>query len=283
MKRWIAREASPIEEVVRAAGGDEAALDDGRVFVGRVRAKRGMAVNVGAEIVIHAPPPELAAIEVLLRTDDLVAVVKPAGIPTIPDHGGASHSLLAATARASSCAPSALHPTSRLDRDVSGVVIFARTSAGAAALLRAREEGKYLRRYVALTKGVPSPAEGRWDAPIGRHANPRLRTVRGREARPAATRYRTVRVAGAYAWLVCEPETGRTHQIRVHASHAGAPLLGDGDYGGPTRVTSSGGKSETLRRIYLHCELVEVTLGRARLRVEAPVPEELERLWARLR
>lgn len=289
VKRWVVRSAASIEEVVRLAGADDAAIDDGRVFVGRVRAKRGVKVAVGAEVTVHAPPAAIGSIEVLRASAELVVVAKPAGIPTIPDHAGAAHSLLAAAAREVGCAPAALHPTSRLDRDVSGVVIFARTAQTAEALLAARAEGAYYRRYVALAKGVLSPearAEGRWDAPIGRAKEPRLRAAFGRDAKPSATRHRTIEAKGAgeraWSWLECEPETGRTHQIRVHASHAGVPLLGDGEYGGPKRVTLASGKSETLRRIYLHCQIVEVSLGGRKERFEVRVPEGFGELWAAL-
>ena len=175
---------------------------------------------------------------VILREDDLVAVDKPAGMPTIADHGGAAHALVAATARALGIDPARLHPTSRLDRGVSGVVVFALTKAAAERLARARGEGAYERRYVAIAASAPAPASGTWDAPIGRARDPRLRTVRGRDPIAAATRYGVCAHApGGAAMLAVAPVTGRTHQIRVHASHAGAPLLGDRDYGGPARVT----------------------------------------------
>ena len=109
------------------AGADALAVGDGRVFVGRKRVKRGDE-RVGAGDVVDVADPragEETEVRVLLRADDLVAVDKPAGVPTIADHAGAAHALVALTARALGVDAATLHPTSRLDRDVSGVVVFA--------------------------------------------------------------------------------------------------------------------------------------------------------------
>ncbi|CAN5545310.1 RluA family pseudouridine synthase [soil metagenome] len=280
-KRWVARTRGSIADVARDAGADADALSDGRIFIGRERATEVAVGEAGTEITIHERSA-VVAVEVIQRTNDLVAVIKPAGIPTIPDHGGREHALLAATARATGLAIEALHPTSRLDRDVSGVVVFAITARGRDELTRAREAGLYTRRYVALATRAPSPESGTWDAPIGRGRAPRLRAVRGREAQTATTRYRTIARAGDRALLAIDPQTGRTHQIRVHASAAGAPLLGDGDYGGPTRLTLPGGRSQTLHRVYLHCAKVVIGLDGGPSTLLAPIPAELQSLWATL-
>jgi 23S rRNA-/tRNA-specific pseudouridylate synthase len=97
--------------------------------------------------------------------------------------------------------PSRLHPTSRLDRDVSGVVIFAVTRAAAERLARARAEGRYQRRYVAVAANAPSPPSGTWDAPIGRTRDPRLRQVQGRDPVAAVTRYSIVASIGGASML----------------------------------------------------------------------------------
>jgi 23S rRNA pseudouridine955/2504/2580 synthase/23S rRNA pseudouridine1911/1915/1917 synthase len=83
--------------------------------------------------------------------------------------------------------------------------------------------------------------------------------------------------------LAVEPQTGRTHQIRVHASHAGAPLLGDRDYGGPSRVTLPNGRIVALTRIALHAARVTVPgSGGELLSASAPIPPELARVWSDL-
>jgi 23S rRNA pseudouridine1911/1915/1917 synthase len=287
--RWIARpgDGSRVRDVLaRAAGGaDEAAVAEGRVFVGRRRVRSGdEAVRVGDVVEVAPPRKEPARPVILLETDDLVAVDKPAGIPTIADHGGAAHALVAAVARELGVEASRLHPTSRLDRDVSGVVFFARTAAAAERLAAARRDGTYERRYLALAARSPDPGAGVWDAPIGRARDPRLRQVRGVDPVPARTSYAvTARSPRGEALLAVAPETGRTHQIRVHAANAGAPLLGDRDYGGAVRVTFPTGRVVEVGRVALHAFRVGVPghAGRPLVAI-APVPRVLADLWAAL-
>lgn len=237
----------------------------------------------------HAPGASAyasdAPIAILAREDDLVAVAKPAGIPTIPDLAGASHALVARVARQLGLDPGRLHPTSRLDREVSGVVVIALDAAARARLAAARAEGRYERRYVALAARAPSPAVGIWDAPIGRAADPRHRAAGGRDAAPAETRYRVHAEAGGRAILALAPVTGRTHQLRVHAAHAGAPLLGDRIYGGAAagRIALPTGRVLALGRVALHALRVCVPRARgAPLVVVAPVPVELRALLGAL-
>jgi RluA family pseudouridine synthase len=228
---------------------------------------------------LETPP----AIVVLTDQDGLVAVDKPAGIPTIPDHAGAAHSLVAAVAGTLGCAPQELHPTSRLDRGVSGVVVFARTLEARDRLALARERGTYLRRYVAIAGRSPERPQGTWDAPIGRAQDPRRRAAYGRDATVARSRYEVVARAGERALLALEPETGRTHQLRVHAAHARAPLLGDRDYGGERRVTLASGRVIAMRRVALHAARVVVPRPSGEpFEVVARVPDELREVWTAL-
>jgi 23S rRNA pseudouridine1911/1915/1917 synthase len=136
---------------------------------------------------------------------------------------------------------------------------------------------------VAIACRAPSPDNGVWDAPIGRARDPRKRAAGGRDAAEARTTFSTVARAGGAALLALAPETGRTHQLRVHASHAGAPLLGDRDYGGPGRVTLPDGRVLPLRRIALHAARVTVPRpsGPA-LVIDSPIPVELRELWTSL-
>jgi 23S rRNA-/tRNA-specific pseudouridylate synthase len=285
--RWIVRagDGLTVGDVLRRAGAEGDAVRDGRVFVGRRRVRRpDEAVRLGDAIEIAAPPVHVPAPRILLQSADVVAVDKPAGTPTIGDHTGAAHSLAAVTARALGLDRTRLYPTSRLDRDVSGVVVFALTKAAAHRLLRARSAGLYERRYVAIAKRAPDPRSGVWDSPIGRATNPRHRSVTGVEAVPARTRYAAcAEAAGGAAMLAVSPVTGRTHQIRVHAAASGASLVGDRVYGGPVRITLPGGRVLELRRVALHAARVVVPDPRGGVLVIAsPVPEELAALWTSL-
>jgi 23S rRNA-/tRNA-specific pseudouridylate synthase len=221
---------------------------------------------------------------VIWEREGLLACSKPAGIPTVADHGGASHALVALAAESVGRNGTELLVTSRLDREVSGVVVFALNAEAEGRLRTARDEGRYSRRYVAIA-ACASIDEGvhLWEAPIGAGKDPRHRAAFGPDAKAAQTRWMVVARAGGFVMLAVEPQTGRTHQIRVHASHAGAPLFGDRDYGGPTRTTLDDGRVVALARIALHAARVSVPDARGEpLLAVAPVPPELMRVWAEL-
>jgi 23S rRNA pseudouridine1911/1915/1917 synthase len=290
-KRWVVRDGdgTTVAEIVKKAGEPERAVEDGRVFVGRVRAKTGgERVKPGDEVTIGAASAAGAGgvvdWKVIWERDGLLACSKPAGIPTVPDHAGASHALVALAAESMGRKAGDLFVTSRLDREVSGVVVFATTAEAEARLRAAREQGRYARRYVAIAAGtLINVDQGIWDAPIGAGKDPRHRAASGPDAKTARTHWAVVARAGGLALLAVEPQTGRTHQIRVHASHAGAPLLGDRDYGGPTRLTLADGRVVALSRIALHAARVVVPDARGEPLVAlAPVPDALTRAWSAL-
>jgi 23S rRNA pseudouridine1911/1915/1917 synthase len=290
LKRYVVAGGTgrAVRDVLARAGADPRAVVEGRVFVGRKRVLRddepvreGDVVEIAAAVSLEQRPP----ITVLERTDDLVAVDKPAGIPTIPDHSGAAHALITLAAGALGLDPSRLHATSRLDRDVSGVVVFALTRDAASRLSGARARGEYRRNYVAITARAPEPPTGVWSESIGRATDPRLRRIGGRDPAPALTRYCACgRAARGEAMLSVAPVTGRTHQIRVHAAHAGAPLLGDRAYGATPRIVLDSGQVLEPRRIALHALRIVVPAERpgSILSVVAPIPQELRDLWSAL-
>lgn len=286
--RWIVgpNDGRTVREILARAGADADAISDGRVFVGLKRVRReDERVREGDAIQV-APRRQRAdeAVRVLAQTGDLVAVDKPAGIPTIADHAGAAHALVALVARTLGRRQVEMHPTSRLDRDVSGVVVFACTLAAARRLKDARSAGVYERRYVAIAASNPPGDRGTWDAPIGRALDPRLRTVAGKDAIDAKTHFVVCgRARSGAALLAIAPVTGRTHQIRVHAAYASAPLIGDRAYGGPTRLTLANGRVVQPRRIALHAAHVVVPDERGvPLAVSAAVPSALLDLWCTL-
>ena len=294
-KIWVVRpgDGKTIADIVRRAGENATAIDEGRVFIGKKRATRAeQPVQAGDTVRIGAGQPAPSArgaspkIEILFATDGLVGCVKPAGLPTVPDHAGAAHSLVALVAAAVGKRADELRVTSRLDRDVSGVVVFALDENAEERLKKARAEGRYQRRYVALASTSTLDDVGEWTAPIGRAVDPRLRLVRGPDAKESTTRWRKIATAVAHdaviAMLAVDPITGRTHQIRVHASDAGASLIGDRDYGGPTRVVLANGGILSPARIALHAARVVVPGIREAIEALAPIPAELAQLWSSL-
>ena len=195
------------------------------------------------------------------RDAHLLVLAKPPGIATTsPDDGP---SLFALARELDPQAPQ-LHPLSRLDRPVSGLVSFARDKLANEVARRARSEGKLHRRYLALTAGVPEPERGTWTAAIAiddRDVRKRRAVVdgaRGRGLKEASTDYALLAQAGPLCALDLWPKTGRTHQLRVHAAHAGIPLLGDPAYGGEKRVTLANGRVLTAQRVMLHCAHVRM-------------------------
>lgn len=288
-RRWVVRADDP--RVLGAAlerwgVGRDAALQ-GRVFVDSKRVGPDAALRPGAQVEVHPArvTSRAADVVVLARREDVIAVLKPAGIPTIPAQHGVDDSVLAAVATILGIGdPSRVHTSSRLDADVSGVLLVATTPVARAALARAREEGAYQRHYVAITAAIPAVRQGAIDAPIGRAPDRKARRVAGADAVPCLTRYAVVATAGGRALAAAEPVTGRTHQIRVHLAHLGAPIVGDGVYGARRTVSFPSGAVRDIGRIALHAAWVSVRLGpgRAPWTVHAPVPPELQALWREL-
>ena len=223
-----------------------------------------------------------AAPELLHQDDDFLVLLKPSALPTTSPAGGDS---LHQRARSLLGKPSFLHPTSRLDSEVTGIVVFARTPRANAAILDARREGRYRRRYVALASRTPERLEGSWREAIALDPrDPRRRRASDEddaEAKSAETLFRCVESTASGALLHLWPQSGRTHQLRVHASHAGLPLWGDEAYGGPKRCTAEDGSVYAARRVMLHCtEVCLEGVGRQpSLRFYAPPPEDMRQFW----
>jgi 23S rRNA pseudouridine1911/1915/1917 synthase len=237
------------------------------------RAAYSLTANASLEMREHNAAPEI-----LFEDRELVVINKASGVSTIPDTRGAQTSALGAL----ELQFGKLHPTSRLDRDVSGVVIFARSEHATAALRDARTQGTYVRTYLALSHASPDRAHAEdtyvWNAPIGRAKNPHLREIGGKDAAPAETHARRIASTHSACLWRMHPQTGRTHQLRLHASHAGFPLLGDTAYGGKRSLAGRDGRVHGIERIMLHAARVSVPQGT----FEAPLPEPMRALWSAL-
>ncbi len=275
--------AATLGEILpRLGDGANDALREGRVFIGARRAmSKADGVAAGDEVTLYAGrSPGAEVMRILLRRDGIVAAYKPAPMATVADHHGSAGTLENAVAELLGLSADVVTVTSRLDVGVSGVVLLATDDTARAKLAHARETGRYRRHYLAIASRAPTPDAGLWTTPIGRDRDSRKRRVGGRDARPASTRYALCDTTERAALLAVEPVTGRTHQIRVHAAHAGCPLYGDGSYGGPTRIVSGRGSVTRLGRIALHAAWVEIAdEGGALLRVDAEVPPDLSDIW----
>ena len=184
-------------------------------------------------------------LHVLYEDDFVIALSKPSGMPTHPSHGHLTDTLGNALAfrYAEEAEPFVFRPLGRLDRNTSGVVVAGKTRASSGCLGRSLIRGEVTKRYVAVLVGeMPmSNAVHTVDAPIYRIEEPCeggyssiKRAVGDPEttgAVKAITRYRVLAVGMGHTLVLCEPVTGRTHQLRVHFSHIGFPILGDDLYG----------------------------------------------------
>lgn len=221
-------------------------------------------------------------IEVVYRDQHLLVLVKPSGLPTTSPTGT---NCLVALAKELDPRAERLHPTSRLDADVTGLVTFARTERATRSLLEARQTGNYARRYLAIVSKVVEPKSGAWSSSIAIDPrDPRRRVAQSVShggGRSAQTEYRTLATAGDSALLCLTPLTGRTHQLRVHVAEAGSPILGDRHYGGPTRITTADGRVWTARRVMLHCAALRIPHPRSGtpLTLRATVPDDMRALW----
>ena len=252
----------PAETVLRAGAGDagtrldlflaghagsraaaQRLIEDGRVTVdGEPRAKRHV-LAAGAEVRVaaapeaaQAPPAEPPAFAVAWEDPHVLVVDKPAGVVVHPAPG--HHGVTLAEALAGRVAggedPSRAGVVHRLDRDTSGLLLFARTEPAHAALKAQLGARTVLREYLALVAGRPPALAGTIDAPIGRDRRVRTRvSTETDEPRAAVTHFEVERALPAATLLRARLETGRTHQVRAHLKAIGHPVLGDRDYGVP--------------------------------------------------
>ncbi len=274
-------------------------IDAGRVtHSGRPALRASQSVVAGDVLEATCPEPVAAKalpeeipLRVLYEDADLVVVDKAAGMVVHPAPGHPSGTLVNALLHhcgdlagvGGVLRPGIVH---RLDRGTSGVMLAAKNDAAHRALARQFHDHTIDRRYQAFVRGVPRADTGKIDWPIGRHPRDRKRmSVRSRSARPALTLWRLLEryPASQQSHLEVRPETGRTHQIRVHLSSAGLPIAGDAIYGKARHDATSA--SAGLGRPALHAAVLGIAHPRTgqKMSFEAALPEDLQRLHTRLR
>ncbi len=218
-------------------------IKQGFILVNDFAARPSQKLSPGDRIYVALPPPEkvtLAAeaipVDVIYEDDDLLVICKPAGLVVHPSPGHTAHTLVnALLARCPDLAgfgdtmrPGIVH---RLDRDTSGLMIIAKNSRAQQYLINQFKDRAVTKGYLVLVKGKLTPNQGIIDAPIGRDPSNRKRMAVLTSGRQARTGYKVKEYLDGYTLLDITTETGRTHQIRVHLSAIGYPVIGDPVYG----------------------------------------------------
>ena len=239
------------------------------VFVDeRVRAGDLLSVRWAEKAPVYQTEPWETPLRVPWMDEQLMVVDKPAPMASQSSAGHPKDSLENAVYAFLGCPTGFIYrPVNRLDRGTSGLMVIARTPWAQDQLQRSLHTGAFLREYLAMTEGVPSPPEGLIDAPIAKEAAASVRRIVTAEGKPARTAYRVIDIRGGRAMVRLRLETGRTHQIRVHLSHIGCPVCGEFLYGRELPEEFPG-------RFALHSALLELRhpLSGEVIRLESPAP-----------
>ena len=268
-------------------------VDHGRVMVHGGTGKRSYRVENGDVVVIEIPAPSASAVqaesiplEILYQDEDLAVVNKPAGMIVHPGAGAKSGTMVNAllhefgsrgelSSIGGELRPGIVH---RLDRETSGVLLIARNDLAHRALAEQFSSHKIEKTYVALVHGKLSENSGRIELPVARDLHRRIRmTTRRREGRAARTDWKVRLRLPGFTFVEADLHTGRTHQIRVHFSALGHPVVGDTLYGAPRQPKVASTSMTPLERNFLHAariKFVHPTTGKG-IEVRAPLPTEL--------
>jgi len=235
-------------------------IDSGLVTVSGIVAKANRKMKEGERVEVagfEKPPQELRSedipLDIVYEDEHLIVINKPSGMVVHP--GAGNHSGTLVNALLHHCAglsaiggplrPGIVH---RLDKGTSGLVVVAKNDRTHGALARQFKKRKVKKVYIGFVKGVVELNHGTIDAPIARSRFDRKKMgVQFVESKPAVTRYEVVKRFKDFTVLKMHPDTGRTHQIRVHLSYIGHPILGDDTYGKT---------DHDIRRIALHAKTI---------------------------
>jgi 23S rRNA pseudouridine1911/1915/1917 synthase len=260
---------------------------DGFITVNGNKVKPSLKLISGDKIDITIPPEKTSTLtaeniplKIIYEDADLLVIDKPAGMAVHPAPGSPEHTLVNAILNylptlaqdAESLRPGIVH---RLDKDTSGLILVAKNRTAQANLsdqFKSRSVSKY---YLTLVNGKLTPERGIIEAAIGRDPHNRQKMAVLEEGREARTEYRVIRYYGNYTLLEIKPETGRTHQIRVHLAAIGFPVMGDATYGF---------KSPNLSRQFLHAHRIRFKLPATGefVEFESPLPPDLEKALAEI-
>jgi len=230
-------------------------------------------------------------VDIILENDQFIAVNKPSGLLSIPDRLGQEISLKDILKEKKG----AIYTVHRLDKDTSGVIVFAKTEEAhkqLSQLFEGREMEKYYRGLVYGTMINPS---GNIDAPIMEHPGKTSKMMTHAKGKPSSTDYTVLESFRLFSWVEFRIHTGRTHQIRVHMQHIGHSIVCDEIYGDPKPILLSSLKKNfklakiaeeerpILSRLALHSQHLKFSLNGETFELEAPIPKDLRAVLQQLR
>ena len=243
------------------------------------RVNTDVRVNVGDVLTVNvADREEMTAVDdsvplphVLWEDDDLLIINKPSGI-TVHAAALTGNGVTVEKMVARYLGGGAFHPVNRLDRVVSGIMVVAKNGHAHARTMALLHTDDFRREYRGICCGVPSPAAGKIDLPIGRDNSSAVKRKIDRDGQPSLTEYEVLQVCTEGALLRLRPITGRTHQLRLHMAAMGHPLLGDWLYGTEHPALP--------HRVALHSYELWLShpITGEKLHIVAPLPQEMEQL-----
>lgn len=223
-----------------------------------------------AEQVSEGLIPEQLPFQIVYEDDHLLVINKKAGMATIPSrehpNGTLANAVLGYYVQKG--IPSTFHAVNRLDKDTSGLLLVAKHRLAHDRLSKLQQKGRVRRSYEAFVEGALAQKNGTIDAPIARDPESIIKRCVKEDGQEAHTHYVVKKELKHFSHVEIELETGRTHQIRVHFSHIGHPLLGDDLYGG---------KKALISRQALHCFRIEFEhpFTNERKKFEQSLPEDM--------
>lgn len=224
---------------------------------------------------------ENISLDILFEDKDVLVLNKPSGLVVHPGAGNQTHTLVNAllfhTQELSSINPQRPGIVHRLDKETSGVMVIAKNNFSHLELAKQFKEHSIERRYMALVAGRVEFDEGIVDVPLKRHILERKKMIVSftQEAKPARTFYRVLKRYSDFTALELFPQTGRTHQLRVHLAYLGHPILGDTTYG----------KKKNFSRLALHAKDLGFTHPTTKefMKFTSPLPPEMKAVMTGLK